>query len=62
MYTEKVLIYPMKTSGFDEISLCNDMDWIAHLNSIIELFGCDRWSVLQALFVVVLVWYTSDMT
>ena len=29
----------MKTSGFDEISLCNGMDWIAKFGSIKSVFG-----------------------
>ena len=59
MYTEKVLIYPMKTSGFDEISLCNDMDWISQFGSIKGVFGiiCLWWLSESLLLMLVAIRY-----
>ena len=47
VYAEKVLIYPMKTSGFDEIGLCNDMDWKSQLSPILGVFGIAESVVLN---------------
>ena len=51
----------MKTFGFDEISLCIDMEWLAQLKSIRGLFGCGSVTVLQAIYGVVLVWFIPYM-